>query len=63
MTMTITLGWWLIPLALTIAAMWWCASQDYNGDYNFNAVVTLPITGFVICFVWMIYFAAGWALA
>lgn len=63
MSMTITLGWWLIPALLSIAAIWWMFSQDYRGDYNFNAVFTVPVTGFAICLVWLIYTAIGWALA
>jgi len=47
----------------TIAALWWMFSQDYYGDYNFNAVFTVPVTGFAICLVWLIYTAIGWALA
>jgi len=63
MTYTIILGWWLVPLAITIAAFWWCHSQDYRGSYNFNAMFTVPVTGLVICAAWMVYFAIGWALA
>lgn len=63
MSMTITLGWWIVPALLTIAALWWMASQDYRGDYNFTIVFTLPATGFAICFVWLVYTAIGWALA
>ncbi len=63
MSMTITLGWWIIPALVTIAALWWLFSQDYRGDYNFNALVTVPLTGFVICLAWLIYAAIGWALA
>lgn len=63
MSMTITLGWWLIPALLSIAPLWWMFSQDYRGDYNFNAVFTVPVTGFAICLVWLIYTAIGWALA
>lgn len=63
MTFSITLGWWLIPLAVSIAAVWWCSAQDYRGDYNFNAVFTVPVTALVICFSWMLYFGIGWALS
>lgn len=63
MSMTITLGWWIIPALISIAAVWWMMSQDYGGDYNFNAVFTVPVTAFVICFVWLIYTAIGWGLA
>lgn len=60
MDFTITLGWWLIPALLTVAAIVWCEKQDYSGDYNFTGVFTFPMTGFVICFVWMVYFALAW---
>jgi hypothetical protein len=63
MTMQITLGWWLIPLAISITAVWWLGSQNYRGDYNFAALFTFPMTAFVICLAWMVYFAIGWALA
>lgn len=62
MDMTITLGWWIIPAVLSLAAIHWCGKQDYSGDYNFTALITLPVTGLAICFVWMIYFGLGWAL-
>lgn len=61
--MTIVLGWWLVPLFISIASMWWCSKQDYGGQYNFTGLITVPVTGFVICAVWMVYFAIGWALA
>lgn len=48
---------WLIPALISIAAVVWCSTQNYAGDYNFNAVLTVPTTGFIICFAWMIYFA------
>lgn len=63
MSMTITLGWWIIPAIISIAAIWWMMSQNYSGDYNFTAVITVPTTAFVICFVWLIYTAIGWGLA
>ena len=63
MSFTITAGWWLLPLAVSIAAVWWCERQDYSGDYNFTGVFTLPMTGFVICLSWMVYFGLGWALS
>jgi len=61
MTFEITLGLWLIPAVLSIAALWWLFSQDYRGDYNFTALFTVPTTAFVICFVWMVYFGLAWA--
>lgn len=63
MTFTIEFGWWIIPALLSIAALWWCSRQDYSGDYNFNAVFTVPVTGMAICFFWMVYFGIGWALS
>lgn len=63
MSMTITLGWWIIPAILSIAAVWWMTSQDYRGSYNFTALFTVPMTGFAICLVWLIYSAIGWALS
>jgi hypothetical protein len=63
MSIQITLGWWLIPLAISIAAVWWLISQEYRGDYNFVGLFTVPMTAFVICLAWMVYFGIGWALA
>ena len=63
MTLSITLGWWIIPALISIAAVWWMESQNYRGDYNFTALITVPTTAFVICLVWLIYTAIGWSLA
>lgn len=63
MSMTITLGWWIIPALVSLAAVWWFSVQDYSGDYNFNVLFTAPVTGFLICLAWLIYTAIGWAVA
>lgn len=63
MEATITIGWWIIPAIVTVGAIVWFNSQDYRGDYNFNALFTAPVTAFVICAAWMIYFGIGWALS
>lgn len=63
MTFTIEQFWWLIPTVVSIAAIRWCARQDYRGDYNFTALFTIPVTAFVIAFAWMLYFGIGWVLA
>ncbi|WP_286749735.1 hypothetical protein [Sphingopyxis sp. SCN 67-31] len=66
MTFTIDFGWWLLPLALTIAA--WVPLLRYEptrGGYlpdmggAFIALMSLVGT----LFVWMVYFGIGWALA
>lgn len=66
MTLTVYLGWWLLPLALTIAA--WVPTFRYEpqrGGYlpdiggAFYALLSLLAT----CFTWMVYFGLGWALS
>lgn len=61
--MSITIGLWIIPAFLSLLVIMWVNRQDYSGDYNFSAVVFVPIGAFLICFVWMVYFAAGWLLS
>lgn len=63
MSMEIVIGWWIIPALLSIAAIWWTTTFNYRGDYNFTALFTYPVAALAMCFVWMIYFAIGWALA
>jgi len=53
--MNFTLGWWLIPLAVTVWLIHWCLKQDYSGDYNFMAMFTVPVTCAGVCFTWLIY--------
>lgn len=60
---TITIGAWIIPALLSLAATIWFCKQDYRGAYNVNALFTLPATAFVICFVWMVYFGLRVALS
>ncbi len=45
MTFTLTAGWWLLPLAATIAAFWRASHLDREdtagrGDYGFAAFVS-----------------------
>jgi hypothetical protein len=66
MGMTITLGWWLIPTALTVAA--WVPTFRYEptrGGYIPDvAGAILALASLTASFfVWMIYFAIGWALS
>lgn len=63
MIITITIGWWILPAILSLLAVLWCNSLDYGGDYNFTGAISLPITAFVICFVWMVYFGVRLALS
>lgn len=63
MTMTIVIGWWIIPALISVGAIVWFHSKDYSGSYNFNALFTAPVTAFFICAAWMIYFGIGWALS
>ena len=57
--MTITLSWPLIAAIIaTVMAISWCGRQDYRGAYNFTAIYTVPATAAMICFAWLIYFAA-----
>lgn len=63
MEVTLTIGWWLLPAFVSITAIWWMLRQDYGGNYNFTALFTVPMAGFVIMTAWAIYFAIGWALS
>lgn len=41
MAIEISLGWWLIPAAITVASFgwaWWVQSPDRGGDYNFTGL-------------------------
>ena len=61
MAFTITLGWWLIPAALTIIIAWYWGWHDYGSDL-IGAVLFVAAFG-LISFVWMVYFGIGWALS
>lgn len=63
MEFTITIGAWIIPALLSIAALVWFAKQDYRGTYNFSVLFTAPVTALAICFVWMVYFGLRVAFA
>lgn len=38
MTMTITIGWWILPLLVTVASFSWAAwvGSNSSGDYDFS---------------------------
>lgn len=62
MTITIDFGWWLLPLAITIAAYgwhWWVNKDvQYGGDYNFSVIETLMtfcLATSVSLFAWLIW--------
>jgi hypothetical protein len=59
MTFTITAGWWLVPLALSFVIGWLFFRER---DPLVGAMYLLAGGG-LISFVWMIYFAMGWALS
>lgn len=66
MTFTIDFGWWLLPLALTIAAWWPTLRYEpvrggYLPDMGGALIALLSLLG--TCFVWMVYFAIGWAMS
>ena len=59
MDMTITLGWWIIPLLLTAPIAWAFFREP---DPLVGAMYIITGTG-LICFIWMVYFGIGWASA
>lgn len=62
--MTITLGWWLAPVIFTIAALIALVIRlSRGGAWDFGLLFVVPGTGCAILFVWMLYFAIGWANA
>lgn len=66
MGITITIGWWLLPLALTIAA-WWPTMRYKPSRGGYLPDVGGAILGLLslaaTCFIWMVYFGIGWALS
>jgi hypothetical protein len=56
--MTITLSWWAIPLAITLAAFWWALFRETTGsdlgaaiDSAFGLVVALIVS----LVAWLVY--------
>jgi len=65
MTFTIDFGWWLLPLALTIAA-WWPTIRyqpSTRGYPDIGGALIALASMLGTCFVWMLYFGIGWALS
>lgn len=63
--MTVTLGAWTIPLAITVAVWAWgllWPNESSGGDYNFGqavvALVRLAVCVTVTLAVWLVYFGA-----
>lgn len=64
--MSITLGWWLIPVILTLAAWFPSVRHNYDGSGYGIDVQALFLAGgaiFTTLAVWMVYFGIGWATA
>ena len=64
MTFSITLGWWLVPVIVTVGAFvayaWWESEQTPSGDYGrIGAVIgsLLVFSGAIIASLvaWLIY--------
>lgn len=61
--MSITVGWWAIPLAITIISFVWAElktrCQPRGGDYDFGRAITALMTGgaatVVSLVAWLIY--------
>ena len=49
MVMTVSIPF-VVAVVLSGAAMWWCSSFDYGGQYDFTGP-------FMIAIVWLVYFA------
>ena len=58
MNVTITFGWWLIPLAGTIAAYTWAAmkSEPGHGDYSISSgIFFYPLATIAALASWLIW--------
>jgi hypothetical protein len=62
MTIELSFGWWLLPLAITIAAYGWhrWVNKDvqYGGDYNFSAlgtILTFALAACVSLTAWLVW--------
>lgn len=60
MDMTITLGWWIIPLMVTIAlyAYAWTTFEYGGGDYSFSGVfngIKLMLATVPALSVWLVW--------
>ncbi len=61
--MSITIGWWGIPLAITILAFVWAElkvrNEPRSGDYDFGRAITALMSGgaavVVSLVAWLIY--------
>lgn len=65
MSLSITLGWWLLPLAATVAALAWGfwpePSERNIGPYSFPIIGVLKLAGALILtlLAWTIYLSAA----
>lgn len=56
--MTITLGWWLLPLALSGGVWAWSfRPRPYVGDWDFRGMFDIIIAIIATLAVWLAYFA------
>lgn len=63
MSVTLTLGWWLIPALVTVLACAWAwsmvSSRPSGGSYDFGAAIAFmicfPIASTVSLAAWLIY--------
>ena len=65
MDVTITLGWWIAPAALTLGLVAWCLLPTKTTGYGIdvaNAVMFL-FGALVCCFAWAVYFGLSLWLA
>jgi hypothetical protein len=66
MTIHIELGWWLLPLAVSVGAFGYAAWADRDnepgGDYSFPGIVTAIYNGLALIvslIAWLIWAAAS----
>lgn len=57
--MTITIGWWLVPLIITLIAFGWCFARDSGGGYanigGFMDFVAALIVSLVAWLAWSLF--------
>ncbi len=64
MTVAFEISWWIIPFAVTVAAMawgwWWCSTEEiqhggYLGGMAFYPLFAVPVVLIVSLTAWLIW--------
>jgi hypothetical protein len=60
--LTITLGWWSLPAAITLIAFAWLIFSEaprHHGDYDLGPMFEVLLAVFVVVIAWLLYFMAA----